>query len=49
MSRPSNHGDRRTARVKTYGDVIHEYEFHAESKCADINSKPCGKQTVGLL
>lgn len=43
------HGDRCTARVKTYGDVICEYEFHAESKCADVRGDPCRKQTVGLL
>lgn len=43
------HGDRRTARVKTYGDVIREYEFHAESKCADMKGVPCGKETIGLL
>ena len=43
------HGSRNTARVKTYGDVLLEYEFHPESKCADSNGKPCGKQTVGLL
>ena len=42
-------GDRNTARVKTYGDVIEDYEFHAESKCADANGNPCDKQTVGLL
>ena len=28
-------GTRQTARVKTYGDVVTEYEFHPESKCAD--------------
>jgi hypothetical protein len=44
-----HHGDRRTARVKTYGDVLREYEVHPESKCADATGKPCGKQTVGLL
>jgi hypothetical protein len=43
------HGTRLAARVKTYGDVIHEYEFHPGSKSADINGKPCGKQTIGLL
>lgn len=43
------HGDRHTARVKTYGDVLSEYEFHPEAKCADASGKPCGKQTVGLL
>jgi hypothetical protein len=44
-----HHGDRRTARVKTYGEVLHEYEIHPEAKCADAARKPCGKQTVGLL
>ena len=43
------HGDRRTARVKTYGDVIEQYEYHPESKCADADGNPCGKQAVGLL
>jgi hypothetical protein len=44
-----HHGDRHTARVKTYGEVLREYEIHPESKCADACGKPCGKQTVGLL
>lgn len=44
-----HHGDRHTARVKTYGEVLREYEIHPESKCADASGKPCGKQTVGLL
>jgi hypothetical protein len=44
-----NHGERNAARVKTYGDVLREYEFHPESKCADADGNPCGKQTVGLL
>ena len=42
-------GNRRTARVKTYADVLTEYEFHPESKCADADGNVCGKQTVGLL
>jgi hypothetical protein len=42
-------GTRRTARVKTYGDVLREYEFHPEAKCADVLGNPCEKQTVGLL
>lgn len=42
-------GTRRTARVKTYGDVLREYEFHPESKCADASDNPCEKQTIGLL
>jgi hypothetical protein len=44
-----HHGDRHTARVKTYGEVLREYEVHPESKCADASGKPCSKQTVGLL
>ena len=36
-------------RVKTYADVLREYEFHPEAKCADADGNPCGKQTVGLL
>lgn len=44
-----HHGDRYTARVKTYGEVLREYEVHPESKCADARGKPCDKQTVGLL
>jgi hypothetical protein len=42
-------GSRQTARVKTYGDVVTEYEFHPESKCADESGNPCERQTVGLL
>ena len=37
------------ARVKTYGDVLREYEFHPGSKNADAKGKPSGKQTIGLL
>jgi len=44
-----DHGDRRTARVKSYGDVIEEYEYHPESKCADASGQASGKQTLGLL
>lgn len=44
-----HYGDRNFARVKTYGEVIDEYEFHPESKCADANGNPCDKQTLGLL
>jgi hypothetical protein len=44
-----NHGTRNAARVKTYNEVVREYEFHAESKCADISGNTCDKQTVGLL
>jgi hypothetical protein len=44
-----HHGDRHTARVKSYKDVLQEYEFHPESKCADAAGALCGKQTIGLL
>ena len=44
-----HHGDRYTARVKTYGEVLEEYEFHPESKCADADGNPCHKPTIGLL
>ncbi len=44
-----DHGIHQTARVKTYGDVVREYEFHPESKCADANGEVCKKQTIGLL
>jgi hypothetical protein len=29
--------------------VLHEYEHHAESKCADAAGAPSAKQTIGLL
>ena len=37
------------ARVKSYGNVLREYEFHPEAKCADASGDPCKKQTLGLL
>jgi hypothetical protein len=40
---------RTIARVKSYGDVLDEYEFHEEAKCADASGAPCGKQSIGLL
>ena len=43
------HGSRGIARVKTYGEVLREYEFHAGAKSADAKGKPSGKQTIGLL
>lgn len=43
------HGSRGVARVKTYGDVLREYEFHLGAKTADAKGRPSGKQTVGLL
>jgi hypothetical protein len=49
ISTSEHAGTARTARVKTYGAVLCEYEFHPESKCADVTGDPCGKQTIGLL
>ena len=42
-------GTRQIARVKSYGDVLKEYEFHEEAKCADARGNPCDEQTAGLL
>jgi hypothetical protein len=42
-------GSGEIARVKTYGDVVTEYEFHPEAKCADALESPCDRQTTGLL
>ena len=44
-----HYGGRNLARVKTYGEIAAEYEFHPESKLADADGSPCSKQTVGLL
>ena len=44
-----HYGTRQAARVKTYGDILREYEFHPEAKCADADGNPSGKQTIGLL
>jgi hypothetical protein len=49
ISTSALHGSRTMARVKSYGDVLREYEYHPEAKCADANGVPCRKQTVGLL
>jgi hypothetical protein len=49
ISTEGHHGDRRTARVQTFGEVIEAYEYHPEAKCADADGQPCGKRTVGLL
>ena len=35
--------------MKTYGEVLEEYEYHPEAKCADSHGNPCDKQTIGLL
>lgn len=43
------YGARDCARVKTYEDIIVNYGFHPEAKCADANGNRCNKQTIGLL
>ena len=45
----TSYSSRRTARVKTFGDVISAYAFHAEPKCTDSKGNVCGKDTIGLL
>jgi hypothetical protein len=49
ISTAGHHGSRLSARVKMLGEILGEYEFHAESKCADATGNTCGKQSIGLL
>jgi hypothetical protein len=35
--------------MKTYREVLREYEFHLGAKSADAKGKSSGKQTFGLL
>jgi hypothetical protein len=49
ISASASHGSRTMARVKSYGDVLREYEYHPEAKCADASGAPCKKGTIGLL
>ncbi len=49
ITKAGHHGTRQAARVKTYGEILREYEFHPEAKCADADENPSGKQTIGLL
>lgn len=49
ISAAGHYSSRRTARVKTFGEVISEYAYHAEPKCADSKGNVCGKDTIGLL
>jgi hypothetical protein len=42
-------GSRQIARVRTYEDILAEYDFHPEAKCADSVGRPCVRQTLGLL
>lgn len=49
ISTSASRNPKTTVRVKSYGDVLREYEFNPEAKYAVPTSKPCGRQTVGLL
>lgn len=44
-----DHGGAGVARVKTYGELLREYEYHPESKCADSTGDACSRQTQGML
>ena len=44
-----HHATRRSACVKTYGDILSEYEYHPEAKCAGADGNACNRQTVGLM
>lgn len=45
----AGYSSRRIASVQTFGDVIADYRFHAEPKCADSNGNACGNDTLGRL
>jgi DNA polymerase type B, organellar and viral len=49
ISTSALHGSRTMARVKSYSEVLREYEYHPEAKCADASGAPCKKGTTGLL
>ena len=49
ISASAAHGSPTMARVKSYRDVLREYEYHPEAKCADAHGAPCEKQSRGLL
>ena len=39
----------RVVRVKSYGDVLHEYERHPEAKRCGPDGLPCTENTTGVL
>lgn len=49
ISTGQHYSSRQTANVKTFGDVVSDYVFHAEPKCADTRGNICDKDTRGLL
>ena len=49
ISTTEDYGTKEISRVNSCADVVLEYEFHPEAKCADAEGNACEKQTVGLL
>ena len=49
ISTHGHHGVRGVARVRTYGELLREHEYHPESKCDDASGDVCDKRTIGLL
>jgi hypothetical protein len=49
ISTAKGYSSRQTAGVKTFGDVVSEYPFHGEPKCADAQGNVCANDTRGLL
>ena len=49
ISTTEDYGTKEIARVNSYAEVVLEYEFHPEAKCAGTDGNACEKQTVGLL
>jgi hypothetical protein len=43
------HGGQHSARIKTVGETLTDYEFHSEPKCADHTGAAGTKATIGLL
>ena len=44
-----HYGTAEAARVKTFEEILREYEFHPESKCDDAEGNTCERHTIGLL
>ncbi len=49
ISTAKHYSSRQTAGVKTFGDVVSEYPFHGEPKCADAQGNICANDTRGPL
>lgn len=44
-----DNGSVSAARVKSYADVVREFQHHPEPKSADFSGNPCSRETIGLL